>query len=44
MYAVIEKNMLHISVAKFYRMDWYGKNWKKTKLTGKPSFFMLLFA
>jgi hypothetical protein len=27
MYAVIEKNMLHISVAKFYRMDWYGKNW-----------------
>ena len=27
MYAVIEKNMLHISVAKFYSMDWYGKNW-----------------
>ena len=27
MYAVIEKNMLHISVAKFYRMDWYGKDW-----------------
>jgi hypothetical protein len=27
MYAVIEKNMLHISVAEFYRMDWYGKNW-----------------
>ncbi|MEW6040680.1 MAG: hypothetical protein AB1633_04090 [Elusimicrobiota bacterium] len=27
MYAVIEKNILHISVAKFYRMDWYGKNW-----------------
>jgi hypothetical protein len=27
MYAVIEKNFLHISVAKFYRMDWYGKDW-----------------
>ena len=27
MYAVIEKNMLHISVAKFYRMDWYSKSW-----------------
>jgi hypothetical protein len=27
MYAVIEKNMLHISIAKFYRMDWYDKNW-----------------
>ncbi|MBI5050463.1 MAG: hypothetical protein HZC11_06265 [Nitrospirae bacterium] len=27
MYAVIEKNMLHISIAKFYSMDWYGKNW-----------------
>jgi hypothetical protein len=25
MYAVIEKNMLHISVAKFYSMDWYCK-------------------
>ncbi len=27
MYAVIGKNMLHISVAKFYIMDWYAKNW-----------------
>lgn len=27
MYAVIEKNMLHISIAEFYRMDWYGKDW-----------------
>lgn len=27
MYAVIEKNKLHFSVAKFYRMDWYGKDW-----------------
>ncbi len=27
MYAVIEKNRLHISVAKFYSMAWYGKNW-----------------
>ena len=27
MYVVIEKNKLHISVAKFYRMDWYGKDW-----------------
>jgi hypothetical protein len=27
MYAVIEKNKLHISIAKFYSMDWYGKDW-----------------
>jgi hypothetical protein len=35
MYAVIEKNMLHISVAKFYSMDWYGKNWP---VSGKEKF------
>jgi hypothetical protein len=35
MYAVIEKNMLHISVAKFYSMDWYGKNWL---VSGKEKF------
>lgn len=27
MYAVIEKNKLHISLAEFYSMDWYGKDW-----------------
>lgn len=27
MYAVIEKNRLHISVAQYYSMDWYGKEW-----------------
>ncbi len=27
MYAVVEKNKIRISVAQFYRMDWYGKNW-----------------
>lgn len=26
MYANIRKNMLHISLAKFYNMDWYDKN------------------
>ncbi len=35
MYAVIEKNMLHISVAEFYRMDWYGKEWP---VSGKEKF------
>lgn len=33
MYAVIEKNMLHISLARFYRMDWYGKDWLSKRET-----------
>ncbi len=33
MYAVVEKNELHISVAKFYSMNWYGKDWLSRKDT-----------
>ncbi len=33
MYAQIEKNKLHISVAEFYSMDWYGKDWLSRKDT-----------
>ncbi len=35
MYAVIEKNRLHISVAKFYSMEWYSKEWP---ISGKEKF------
>ena len=31
MYAVIEKNKLHISLAQFYCMDWYDKDWLSRK-------------
>lgn len=35
MYAGIEKNRLHISVAKFYSSEWYNKEWP---LSGKEKF------
>lgn len=35
MYAVIEKNRLHISVAKFYSSEWYSKEWP---ISGKEKF------
>lgn len=42
MYAAIEKNRLHISVAQYYSMDWYDKEWLGSRKETFPFEYGLL--